>query len=238
MSAFPETLEVFWKLQALDVVIVASQREIAKQRGELQRAQARTAVAAADLKRSQDGLDKLRAASREDKAEIDRLDARIRQLEEQSGTSTSEAQIKNVAAALVKERAHLDERETESLERLEAMQAATASLDVVRGSLKKCEGEQAQVAQQAGGIVAAQEAVVAQRMQARAQITPALEQGVLEQYEVANRQNPGEGICLVDSSGCMGCSGELTQQQLSEVRARNQIVRCPNCHRILDWKAA
>jgi predicted nucleic acid-binding Zn-ribbon protein len=142
-----------------------------------------------------------------------------------------------VTAALAKERGHLDEIETRGLERLEQIEGAMKGLAELKKKQAVIAEELAGLERQSNAIIAAQQAIIDQHTLARAPIVAAVEEGLREQYEVANRQNPGSAICLVKPGECLGCAGELTQQHVSEVRARNKVVRCPYCRRIQDMRA-
>lgn len=237
MPTFAESLDLLWQLRAHDEPIVAAQKEVARQKAEIARAQARLEAARAASAQSQQALEKLRSAEREDEAELQRLEQRIAQLEAQSGTATSEAQIKNVSAALAKERAQLDEIETRGLERLEQIEAAEKQLNALKQKQASTQDELTTMEKAAHAVIEAQQAIIERHLAARGPIAAEVEEGLREQYETANRQNPGSAICLVKPGECCGCSGELTLQHVSEVRARNKVVRCPHCHRIQDWRA-
>ncbi|MCC6150301.1 MAG: hypothetical protein IT461_08640 [Planctomycetes bacterium] len=237
MSTFAQSLDLLWQLRSHDEPTVAAQKEIARAKAEVDRARVKLAAAQKESANAQAAIDKLRSAERDDEAELKRLEQRIAQLEAQSGTSTSEAQIKNVTAALAKERGHLDEIETRGLERLEQIEGAMKGLAELKKKQAVIAEELAGLERQSNAIIAAQQAIIDQHTLARAPIVAAVEEGLREQYEVANRQNPGSAICLVKPGECLGCAGELTQQHVSEVRARNKVVRCPYCRRIQDMRA-
>ena len=237
MLTFAQTMDAFWALRSHDEPIVAAQKEIARAKAEVERAKAKLAAAQKESANAQAAIDKLRSAEREDEAELKRLEQRIAQLEAQSGTSTSEAQIKNVTAALAKERGHLDEIETRGLERLEQIEVAMKGLAELKNKQAGAQEELAGLEKQSNAIIAAQQAIIDQHTQARKPIAESIEEGLREQYEVANRQNPGSAICWVKPGECLGCAGELTQQHVSEVRLRNTVVRCPVCRRIQDVRA-
>lgn len=237
MPSFAESLDLLWQLRSHDEPIVAAQREIARQKADVARALARLEAARALTAQLRQALSTLRSAEREDEAELQRLEQRIAQLEAQSGTATSEAQIKNVTAALARERAHLDEIETRGLERLEQIEAAESQQAAAGQKQAAAQDELSTIEKAANAVTEAQQAIIERHMAARAPIAAQVEEGLREQYETANRQNPGSAVCLVKPGECTGCSGELTLQHVSEVRARNKVVRCPHCHRIQDWRA-
>ena len=236
MPTFAQSLDLLWQLRSHDEPTVAAQKEIARAKAEVERAKSRLSAAQNATASAQATIDKLRSAERDDEAELKRLEQRIAQLEAQSGTSTSEAQIKNVTAALAKERGHLDEIETRGLERLEQIEVAMKGMADLKQKQTAAQAELAGLEKQSNAIVAVQQAIVDQHTQARVPIAASVEEGLREQYEAANRQNPGSAICLVKPGECLGCAGELTQQHVSEVRARNKVVRCPFCRRIQDMK--
>lgn len=236
MATFAESLDLLWKLRSHDEPVVAAQREISRQNALMEQARARLASAQADVARARADLEVLRRSERDDEAELKRLEQRIATLEAQMGSSTSEAQLKNVTAALDKERRLADDLETRSLERLEQIEAAQGRLAGLQAVEAGAQGALAQVERAALAEIEAQQAVAARHQSARGALSLEVEEGLLEQYEAANRQNPGSALAAARAGGCSGCFGELTQQQMSEVRARTHLVRCPHCHRLLDWR--
>ncbi|GIK51248.1 MAG: hypothetical protein HUU03_03565 [Planctomycetaceae bacterium] len=236
MPAFAESLDLLWKLRAHDEPIVAAQHEIARQKSLIDQSRGKLASAQAEVARARADLEGLRRAERDDEAELKRLEQRIAMLEAQMGSSTSEAQLKNVTAGLDKERRLADDLETRSLERLDDIEAVQKRLDGLRGDQAAAEAALAQVEREALAVMAAQQAIVAEHEAARAALSQGLEEGLLAQYETAHRQNPGSALAAAKAGNCTGCFGELTQQQMSEIRARTHLVRCPHCHRLLDWR--
>jgi predicted nucleic acid-binding Zn-ribbon protein len=46
----------------------------------------------------------------------------------------------------------------------------------------------------------------------------------------------GIAIVLVKNEGCQGCYVNIPPQMYNEVQKNNEIILCPNCHRILYWE--
>jgi predicted nucleic acid-binding Zn-ribbon protein len=70
----------------------------------------------------------------------------------------------------------------------------------------------------------------------RKQIEPTLTGPVLEIYEASQAKHAGSAICYANDEICEGCSGSLVRVHILQVKARAEIVRCPHCYRIQDYR--
>jgi predicted nucleic acid-binding Zn-ribbon protein len=68
----------------------------------------------------------------------------------------------------------------------------------------------------------------------RVEATKAIPAELLTIYDEVNARHPGNALCHLDGEFCGGCQGNLNTQLLMQVRARREILRCPQCLRILD----
>jgi predicted nucleic acid-binding Zn-ribbon protein len=226
MAEFSESLDALWAVQKHDAVIVRQREQLAKLERENQAEQAKVDAAKTNLEERRAKLRKLQSEHKELEQELQRLDARVKQLDAQGTEAGMEA--------AAKQRAKIDELETQGLELLTAVTIAEQEVQVAETELKqKQEVQAARLKVNADVAAAAQqliEATEAARATAAAQVTPEL----LQVYDEVNARNPGKALAKIAEGFCSACSGEINTQLAMQVRARKEILRCPHCTRILD----
>ncbi len=230
MLTHVQAMDVLWKLTGLDEQLVRNAQARARAKGELGKAVSRLEDARRAHLAAQAALNKARADQKAAEDELKEHEQRMKRLEAE-GT-------KHAVEALDNERRAVDELETRGLELLEGIQRAEAAELAARQAQKAVETllEAAQVATE-GQFKVLDEEEKALR-EARKLTAAPLDAAVLEVYESANRANPGTGLCRIADRLCGGCGGELTMQHVVRVRARAEIVRCPDCVRIQDAAAS
>ncbi len=64
-------------------------------------------------------------------------------------------------------------------------------------------------------------------------LAKALDEDVLELYLRLFKTKHGTAVATLEHEVCMGCHMKVTAQTVVQVRARREIVHCPQCGRIL-----
>jgi predicted nucleic acid-binding Zn-ribbon protein len=226
MAEFSESLDALWAVQKHDAVIVRQREQLAKLERENQAEQAKVDAAKSALEDRRNKLRKLQSEHKELEQELQRLDARVKQLDAQGTEAGMEA--------AAKQRAKIDELETQGLELLTAVTIAEHEVKAAEAELSmKQEVQAARLKVNADVAAAAKqliEATEAARATAAAQVTPKL----LQVYDEVNARNPGKALAKIAEGFCSACSGEINTQLAMQVRGRKEILRCPHCTRILD----
>jgi hypothetical protein len=71
----------------------------------------------------------------------------------------------------------------------------------------------------------------------REQMTQSLDGSVLRKYEQIFARRGGTAVVEVRNGICLGCHMNVPPQFYNELQRATDIRSCPNCHRILFWRA-
>ena len=128
-------------------------------------------------------------------------------------------------------------REDELLGLIEAGEAATAAADAAMHSLAEIEsGLQTQTAEHLQRIRELENAIE-RALKERQQMTAGLEASLLRRYEQVFARRGGTAVVEVRNGTCQGCFMNLPPQFFNELQRATDVRACPNCHRILCWRA-
>ncbi|MBZ0135120.1 MAG: hypothetical protein K8I27_01960 [Planctomycetes bacterium] len=226
MSEFSASLDSLWAVQKHDKQLVRERERVAKAARDLAAEQAKVDAGAAKLEQEREKLRLLKKQHKDLEGELQRLDSRVKQLEAQGTEKGTEA--------AAKQRANIDEMETEGLDLLAQISAQEGEVEKFQEALRlrneallaatRTTGEQTRTAEEAI------EKATGERHGAAGQVVPEL----LSVYDEVNARHPGNALCHIEGEFCAGCQGALNSQLTMQVRARREILRCPNCARILD----
>lgn len=101
---------------------------------------------------------------------------------------------------------------------------------------KKLDEEQKQVEQQKQSLqtqLNKNQQEMQNLQQQREQVKQGVEKRLLVNYEKLLKGKGGIAITLVKDGVCQGCFIHITPQTYEEIKKRDKIFNCPNCHRML-----
>lgn len=226
MAEFSESLEALWGVQKHDHAITSSQETINKATRDNDAAQVKVGNAETKLASAQANLRKLQHEHRELESELQRLDTRVKQLEAQ-GTEVG-------MTASAKQRVKIDELEMQGLDLLTAIATAESDVQAAKSELAAQQTVRDGVFKANAAVIAAAQAVIDAELAARALAADKVVPELLHVYEEVNARFPGNALCRVEGEYCSKCQSELRPQLVMQIKTRAEIIRCPNCLRIID----
>ena len=142
--------------------------------------------------------------------------------------------------ALLKEietgKEHNSQREEEIIRMLDEIDQVktdyATSKEKVRKEKEEIEKETAQVKEQMVKV----EQDIDHWQKNKEEILKETDPELLKQYNTLKEKRNGIAIVLVKNEGCQGCYVNIPPQMYNEVQKNNEIILCPNCHRILYWE--
>ncbi len=140
--------------------------------------------------------------------------------------------LQHELVALDKRISDLEDVELDVMERLEQAQS---DLQAARDEIGRIDQRVAELQAARGERLEELRAEAADLKQRRAQMVADLPQELLDLYEKLREQKGGVGAALLRHRRCGGCSLQLDNHVLGEikVRASDEVVRCEECGRIL-----
>jgi hypothetical protein len=69
----------------------------------------------------------------------------------------------------------------------------------------------------------------------RARYADAIDQELLKRYLLIKERKGGVAIGKVIHGICQSCNMGIPPQQFNELKKCNELLTCPNCHRLIYW---
>ena len=196
-------------------------------------------------------LMQLRDVTRAKQAERDAIETKRRELE--AHLEDEEAKMKDRRMRLNRVR---NEKELQAIRREievgkeanqqleEEVLAVLEALDNLNGAAAAAERELAELESTAAAGIAERRgrievlvAEVGRDREMRRQLAAALDGALLRKYEQIFERRGGTAVVEVRSGTCLGCHMHLPPQFFNELQRSQEVRVCPNCHRILFWRA-
>jgi predicted nucleic acid-binding Zn-ribbon protein len=128
----------------------------------------------------------------------------------------------------------LEEQLLAVMERLEAIDAQLAAAGANVQELEaKAQSEAAERRQQAEGL----SRELADERARRDMVAQAIDPPLRSKYEQLFEHRGGTAVVEVRQGTCLGCHMNVPPQLFNEVQRYRDVRQCPNCHRILYWRA-
>lgn len=70
------------------------------------------------------------------------------------------------------------------------------------------------------------------------EISKGVKPNVLKMYQRVSERRTPTSVVPVKSGACTGCHMGLPPQLYNQVQKGNEMIQCPNCHRILYWEGS
>lgn len=188
----------------------------------------------AEERRAREEVERLRRLQRALEEEVEDLSRRQREVEERlySGRSTSTRELLGLqqeAEQLARRRSETEDR---LLEAMDALESAQGRHREVRRRLEEAEArweaQRTRLAEERDTL----QARVAQLQARRDALAGQVPADVLSLYRHL-QETRGYAVAPVAQGICRACGIALTTQVLQRVRQGREVVRCPNCGRIL-----
>lgn len=127
--------------------------------------------------------------------------------------------------------------EEELLRVLEALESLVAAATEAEQRLAELEAASvAKIRERRTGMGQLLEDVARER-EVRDRMASALDAGLRRKYEQIFERRGGTAVVEVRNGTCQGCHMNLPPQLFNELQRTRDVRMCPNCHRILFWRA-
>lgn len=230
-------LEQLAELQELDRVLQEKEREVDALRAELSGWEARLAerrqeaeslaARTADVDRRRRELE-ARLAVEEDKMKERRM--RLNRIRNERELRALQHEIELAKTAN-------QQMENEVIQLMEELEQLQAALVVAREQQEALEQEFQQQASTREDAVVRLRAEMEEARQKRAELAAKIDPQLLQRYEQIRARRGGLAVAEVRAAICLGCNMNLPPQFYNELLRGDEIRLCPNCHRILIWRA-
>jgi predicted nucleic acid-binding Zn-ribbon protein len=226
------TLQQFALLAEIDKAIVAT----CEQLDGYPRMLAALDAAEADLARRAEQAraqgEKAALPRRAAEREVLVLREKIRKCVDRQSSAKSNKEFSILAEEIARAQAGIDRQETLGLEHLTTEEAAATVQAEAQAKLADLRADHAAERGRVAGQVQEKRERLERLAAERAAVAARVDPGDLEEYEAANRRNPGSACALLDGENCAGCGWHATPHVQQSVR-RGDATRCEHCRRYL-----
>ena len=132
--------------------------------------------------------------------------------------------------SLRRRREKLEIDQLEVMERVENAEGQVAKVDAAIEGLKKKEAEHTAAFTERGGSIQSEMETLGA---SRSKLAGSLDASTLEQYESLRESKGGVAVGVLNGDACTACRMELPAQEVSRLRAGDEIALCPVCKRML-----
>jgi predicted nucleic acid-binding Zn-ribbon protein len=229
-------LQLLWKLQTVEQQIAEAQQNKEAYPLELERLQALIKAQEEQQEEEKQKIEELEKERIAMEGELELENERIKR----SQLKLLEIKTNKEYQALLKEietgKEHNSQREEEIIRMLDEIDQLrtdyASSKERVRQEKEEIEKETAQVKE----LMVKVEQDIGRWQKTREEILKETDPELLKQYNTLKEKRNGIAIVLVKNEGCQGCYVNIPPQMYNEVQKNNEIILCPNCHRILYWE--
>ncbi len=228
-----QNLDVLINLQGIDLKTGDHNNQIAKLKSEI-------ATADKAWQKSKQGLEQLKESHedakkqrRKHELDLEIKEAEIKKYQGQVLSVKTNREYNSLLHEIDTAKAESGKLEEEIIKMMELNDGLQQQIN---GCQKKLDEEQKRVEQEKQSLKAKldknqQEIQSLQRQ--REQLKQGIESGLLANYEKLLAGKGGTAITLAKDGICQGCFIHITPQTYEEIKKREKIYNCPNCHRML-----
>lgn len=231
-----EQLELLWELQKIDLDLKNIKEERERYPKEIKKLEEKKNI---EKERIQKEKEKIELLEKERRQKEGRLNLEQEKIKRAEGRM-SEVKTNKEYQALLSEIEAIKEasgREEEEILRV------LDEIDELKKNLSKREKEVAAVLEK----IEAEKKMIQGKMiqdddvwkiqtERREVLTKQLESKLYKLYNTLKEKRHGVGVVSVKHETCQGCFVNIPPQMFIEVQKNNDIIRCPNCNRILYWE--
>jgi predicted nucleic acid-binding Zn-ribbon protein len=231
-----DQLELLWEIQKIDLDLRQIRDEQDRFPREMRKLDEKQSI---EKERLQKEKEKIESLEKERRQKESHLTAEIDRIKKAEG-KMSEVKTNKEYQALLNE---MEAVKTANSREEEAILQILEEIDELRKVFSKKEKE----------LAAAQEKIEAERktiqermtqndallkkeMERREALSKQLESRLYGLYNTLTEKRQGIGVVTVRHETCQGCFVHIPPQMFIEVQKNKDLIRCPNCNRILYWE--
>ena len=231
-----DQLELLWEIQKIDLDLRQIREEQGRFPREMRKLDEKQSI---EKERLQKEKEKIESLEKERRQKESHLTAEIDRIKKAEG-KMFEVKTNKEYQALLNE---MEAFKTANSREEEAILQILEEIDELRKVFSKKEKE----------LAAAQEKIEAERktiqermtqndallkkeMERREALSKQLESRLYKLYNALKEKRQGIGVVTVRQETCQGCFVHIPPQMFIEVQKNTDLIRCPNCNRILYWE--
>jgi len=221
-----------YQLQELDLEIESNEQAVNQIARQLGKSQA-VVRAQTESTQAQQHVEELKRQQHSAEWEINDLGDKMTTAEDKlySGTVKNPKELSNLQHEADGLKARLNQLEDETLETMDQVELATASVTSLGSKLKKLEAEWHNQQQQLSTAMEQLKTTLSDLKHKRQQLSANIDPSTVEFYHELKKQK-GTAVAKIEQGICHGCRISLSTAELQQARS-GSLVQCSSCGRIL-----
>jgi predicted nucleic acid-binding Zn-ribbon protein len=231
-----DQLELLWELQKIDLELKHIKEKQDRYPKEIKKLNEKTSIEKEKLQKEKEKVDLLEKERREKERQLSASQEKIKKAEGRMLEVKTNKEYQAILSEIETIKEGSSREEEGILEVLEEIDEIKKDLSKrekeVATLLEKIEAEKKMIQEK----MAQDEISWKQQMERREGLSKQLESKLYKLYHTLKEKRQGVGVVNVKQETCQGCFVHIPPQMFIEVQRNNEIIRCPNCNRILYFE--
>ncbi len=231
-----EQLELLWELQKIDLDLKHIEASRERYPKEIKKLDERMAIEREKLQAEKGKVDLLEKERREKERHLSLSQEKIKKAESRMFEVKTNKEYQALLTEIEAIKGASSREEEEILEVLEEIDELKKLLSKrekeVASLLEKIEAEKKMIQER----MTQDEVAWKEKMERREVLSKQIESKLYQLYRTLREKRGGVGVANVKQETCQGCFVHIPPQMFIQVQKNNEIIRCPNCNRILFFE--
>ncbi|KPL04965.1 MAG: hypothetical protein AMK75_00015 [Planctomycetes bacterium SM23_65] len=227
------TLRTLKLLQAVDDRLSELRQSVAGLSLRVDQHEKRVAQLNGQLRKKADELRNEEKDSAKKDLELRIIEEKIVKLKQQLTSIKANKPYAAMTAEISGHEAESSRAQDEAIAMMDRIEDTRSAMERIRKEIEEAEGsvrrEQAVVADEVRGLTGQIRELTAERQG----LVQQLDVSALDKYEKISRSRGGKAVVAVKDGVCQGCFMGVTRQTIARLWAKKELLRCPNCARIM-----
>jgi len=231
-----DQLELLWELQKIDLGLKYIKEERERYPRKIQKLDEKISIEKERLQTEKEKVNLLEKERREKERHLNVSQEKIKKAEGRMFEVKTNKEYQALLTEIETIRGESGREEEEILQILEEIDELKEDLSKrekeVAILLEKIEAEKKMIQEK----MAQDETSWKEQMERREVLSKQIESKLYTLYHTLREKRQGVGVVNVKQETCQGCFVHIPPQMFIEVQKNNEIIRCPNCSRILYFE--
>jgi len=231
-----EQLDLLWELQRIDLELKSIKESQEGFPREVRRLEEKQRVETEKIQKEKEKIEWLEKERRRKEGQLSLEQEKIKKTEGKMFEVKTNKEYQALLTEIDSLKGANSREEEEILQLLDEIDELKKSLSKrekeIATTLTKIEGEKRVLQER----MARDQEILKKQMARREVVTRRLEATHYRLYNTLTERRKGVGVVSAKQETCQGCYVNVPPQLFIEVQKNNDIIRCPNCNRILYWE--
>jgi predicted nucleic acid-binding Zn-ribbon protein len=231
-----DQLELLWELQKTDLDLKNIKEERERYPREIKKLDEKMSIERERLQAEKGKVDLLEKERREKERQLGSSQEKIKKTEARMSEVKTNKEYQALLTEIETIKGASSREEEEILQVLEEIDELKKNLSKrekeVATLVEKIEAEKKMIQER----MTRDDVVWKEQMERREVLSKQIESKLSKLYNTLKEKRQGVGVVNVKQETCQGCFVHIPPQMFIEVQKNNEIIRCPNCNRILYFK--